>query len=159
LPKLFREGTSFDAAIYLLLFLFKPSAQEGEHMETPKTVPIGGNGSNGASASNGTSGTNGSWDRNVEQAKSTAHSTIDRLSENAQPTVEKLTATAHQAVDKLCDVASQATATFSGKMSSAKGSQQQLLDDTRAYVREKPAAAIAIAVAAGFLLRSLFRSR
>jgi ElaB/YqjD/DUF883 family membrane-anchored ribosome-binding protein len=122
-------------------------------METPKTVPIGGNGSNGAS------GTNGSWDRNVEQAKSTAHSTIDRLSENAQPTVEKLTATAHQAVDKLCDVASQATSAFSGKMSNAKGTQQQLLDDTRSYVREKPGTAIAIALAAGFVLRSLFRSR
>lgn len=125
-------------------------------METPKTVPIGGNGSNGAS---GSSGTNGSWDRNVEQAKSTAHSTIDRLSENAQPTVEKLAATAHQAVDKLCDAASQASTVFSGKMSSAKGTQQQLLDDTRSYVREKPGTAIAIAVAAGFLLRSLLRSR
>lgn len=123
-------------------------------METPKSVPIDGNGSNGANGSQ-----NGSWDRTVEQAKSTAHSTIDRLSESAGPAVEKISASAHQAIDRLSDVASQASAAFSGKMSSAQGTQQQLLEDTRAYVREKPGTAIAIAVAAGFLLRSLFRSR
>ncbi len=120
-------------------------------METPKTVPIDGNGANGSQ--------NGSWDRTVEQAKSSVHTTIDRLSESARPAVDKISASAHQAVDKLSDVASQASAALSGKMSSAQGTQQQLLDDTMAYVREKPGTAIAIAVAAGFLLHSIFRSR
>jgi ElaB/YqjD/DUF883 family membrane-anchored ribosome-binding protein len=120
-------------------------------METQNTAPIGSNGSDASS--------NGSWDRKVEQAKSGAHSTIDRLSESAGPAVDKLSAAAHQAVDKLCDVAGQASSALSGKMSNAQGTQQQLLEDTRSYVREKPGTAIAIAVAAGFLLRSLFRSR
>ena len=120
--------------------------------DTPKTVPVsGGNGANGSS--------NGSWNRTVEQAKSSAHSTIDRLSESAGPTMEKISTTAHQAIDKLSDMASQASEAFSGRLSQAKGSQQELLDNTRAYVRERPGTAIAIAVAAGFLLRSLFRSR
>jgi ElaB/YqjD/DUF883 family membrane-anchored ribosome-binding protein len=135
----------------LPLFIQIQSIQEGERMETPKTVPIGSNGSDAS--------TNGSWDRKVEQAKSGAHTTIDRLSEGARPAVDKLSAAAHQAVDRLSDVASQASSAFSGKMSDAKGTQQQLLDDTRAYVREKPGTAIVIAVAAGFLLRSLLRSR
>lgn len=120
-------------------------------METPKTVPIGSNGSSAAS--------NASWDQGVEQAKSSAHDTIDRLSEGARPAVDKLSAAAHQAVDKLSNVAAQASSAFSGKISDANLTQQQLLDNTRAYVREKPGTAIAIAVAAGFLLRSLFRSR
>ncbi len=120
-------------------------------METQNTAPNGSNGAAGA--------TGGSWDRKVEQAKSGAHSTIDRLSESAGPAVDKLSAAAHQAIDKLCDVAGQASSALSGKMSDAQGTQQQLLEDTRSYVREKPGTAIAIAVAAGFLLRSLFRSR
>lgn len=132
-------------------------------METPKSVPVSSNGSNGVGAAgnvNVTSGSNSaSWDRTVEQAKSTAHTTVDRLSEGARPAVDKFSSAAHQAIDKLSDVAAQASGAFSGRMTDVKGSQQQLLDDTRSYVREKPGTAIAIAVAAGFLLRSIFRSR
>ncbi|MDQ9171460.1 hypothetical protein Q8A64_13685 [Oxalobacteraceae bacterium R-40] len=143
--------TNTESSFPLAVFTYIQLLQEGASMETPKTVPIGSDAPNGSNSA--------SWDRTVEQAKSGAHTTIDRLSESARPAVDKFSATAHQTVDKLSDVASQASATFSEKFSQAKGSQQQLLDDTRAYVREKPGTAIAIAVAAGFILRSIFRSR
>lgn len=102
---------------------------------------------------------NGNWDRKVEQAKTGAHSTIDRLSENARPAVDKLSASAHQAVDRLSDMACQAAASFSGKVGNPKDMQEQLLADAREQVREKPVAALAIAVAAGFILSRLFSSR
>jgi ElaB/YqjD/DUF883 family membrane-anchored ribosome-binding protein len=134
---------------------FKFIDQEGGSMDTdtPKTVPIGAGGSNeGATA-------NGSWNQSVDQAKTGAHGAIDKFAESARPAVDKLSASAHQAVDKLSGLAAQANTAFSGKMSLAKGGQEQLLEDTRAYVREKPGTALAIAVAAGFILSSLFRSR
>lgn len=128
-------------------------------MDTPKNVPISTNGANGANGTDGSSGGNGSWDRTVEQAKAGAHNTIDKVAESMRPAVDKLSSSAHQAVDRLSGAASEASVKFSEKFTQAKTAEEQLLSDTREYVREKPGTAIAIAVAAGFLLRSLFRSR
>jgi ElaB/YqjD/DUF883 family membrane-anchored ribosome-binding protein len=120
-------------------------------MDTSKNFP-----SNTGSANGGTSST---WDRTVDQASADAHKTIDKVSDVARPGVDRLASGAHQTVDKLSDAVTQAAAVLSEKASQLKDLQTQLLSDARVRVREKPVTTIAIAVAAGFLLRHLLRSR
>jgi ElaB/YqjD/DUF883 family membrane-anchored ribosome-binding protein len=116
-------------------------------MDTPKIVPTGSNGSAG------------NWDSTVDQAKTGAHTTIDKVSESARPAVDKAVSTAHETVDRLSDSASQAATALSDKMSQVMEMQEQLLQDARVRVRDRPVTALAIAAAAGFLLSSLLRSR
>jgi ElaB/YqjD/DUF883 family membrane-anchored ribosome-binding protein len=49
--------------------------------------------------------------------------------------------------------------TLSEKIGPIQNLQEQLIEDVRVHVREKPVAALAIAIAAGFLLSQLLRSR
>lgn len=116
-------------------------------METPKIVPSGSNSSPG------------NWDSTVEQAKSGVHSTIDKVSETARPAVDKAAEAAHDTVERLSDTATQAANMLSDKMSQLMEVQEQLLQDARVRVRDRPVTALAIAAAAGFLLASLLRSR
>ena len=57
------------------------------------------------------------------------------------------------------EAATQAAMTLSEKIGPIKDLQEQLIEDARVRVREKPVAALAIAIAAGFLLSQLLRSR
>jgi len=116
-------------------------------MDTPKIVPTGSN------------STAGNWDNTVEQAKSGAHSTIDKVTESARPAVDKMASTAHESVDRLSDSAAQTATMLSDKMSQLMDMQEELLEDARVRVRDRPVTALAIAVAAGFVLASLLRAR
>src|SRR4030081_3624722 len=105
-------------------------------MDSPKTLPAGTNGSNGA------------WDRTVDQASTTVHKTIDKLADAARPAVDRLSSGAHQAVDRISGAATQAAMTLSEKIGPIQNLQEQLIEDVRVHVREKPVAALAIAIAA-----------
>jgi ElaB/YqjD/DUF883 family membrane-anchored ribosome-binding protein len=115
-------------------------------MDTPKIVPTG------------SSGSTGNWDNTVEQAKSSAHSTIDKVTESARPAVDKMSSTAHDTVEKVSDSAAQTAAMLSDKMNQLMDMQEQLLEDARMRVRDRPVTALAIAAAAGFIIASLLRS-
>lgn len=115
-------------------------------METPKIIPSSGSAS-------------GTWDTNVEQAQSAAHDTIDKVSQQARPAVDRLSEKAHQTVDRLSGAASQAASTLSEKASHYREVQDHLVTGARDQIRERPVAALAIALAAGFVLRHLLSSR
>lgn len=104
-------------------------------------------------------GASGNWDNTVEQAKSSAHGAIDKMSESARPAVDKMSSTAHDTVNRLSDSAAQTATMLSDKMSQLMEMQQELLEDTRGRVRDRPVTALAIAIAAGFILHGLIRSR
>ncbi|MDO8299584.1 hypothetical protein [Lacisediminimonas sp.] len=95
----------------------------------------------------------------VEDVRSTAHEGIEQATQAAAPVMDRLSSTAHSAADRLSDFASQARSTLSDKASQLKDVQSQVVADTRQRIRDKPMAAMAIAVAAGFLVRQLFRRR
>jgi ElaB/YqjD/DUF883 family membrane-anchored ribosome-binding protein len=118
-------------------------------MENPEITPVSSSGNGATNA----------WDHRVDKFRSVAHARIDRLSESARPAVDQWSASAHQTVDKLSSGAAQAAAVLSEKFGQLRDSQQQVLSNTRERIREKPMLAVGIAVAAGFLLRQLFRSR
>jgi ElaB/YqjD/DUF883 family membrane-anchored ribosome-binding protein len=116
-------------------------------METPNIVPAGSNGANG------------SWESKVDHAKSGVHNTIDKVSDAARPAVDNLSASAHATVDKLSNSLTQAATVLSEKLGQLKEVQENIIADARVRVRDKPVTALAIAVAAGFLIRHLLRLR
>jgi ElaB/YqjD/DUF883 family membrane-anchored ribosome-binding protein len=101
----------------------------------------------------------GSVARSVQSGTSIAHDRIDAATEAARPAVDRLLTGAHQAVDKLSGYAAVAADSVSEKSAQLKEAHAKLMANGRTQVREKPAMAIGIAVAAGFLLGRLLRSR
>lgn len=93
----------------------------------------------------------------MEATRDKAHESIDKATHAAEPVMDRLSSTAHSAVDRLSGFASQASSRFSGRASQFKDVQSQVVADTRQRIREQPMAALAIAAAAGFLLRQLFQ--
>jgi ElaB/YqjD/DUF883 family membrane-anchored ribosome-binding protein len=116
-------------------------------MESPKILPASPNGSGGT------------WNRTVDKASATAHSSIDKLSSSMRPAVDQFSSSAHQTIDRLADAAAQATASITEKVGQWKELQGQVVADARIRVQEKPVTAIAIAIAAGFVISQLLRSR
>ena len=102
-------------------------------------------------------GREGKAQQAVESTRDKTHEAIDKTAQAAAPVMERLSSTAHSAVDRLSGFASQASSRFSGGASQFKDVQSQVVADTRQRIREQPMAALAIAAAAGFLLRQLLQ--
>jgi ElaB/YqjD/DUF883 family membrane-anchored ribosome-binding protein len=97
--------------------------------------------------------------RAIDQAGASVHGTIDKVSNAARPAVDRLASGAHQTVDKIAGAAGQAVETFGIKGKQLSDAQARLAEATRNYVRDNPAVAIGIAIAAGFLLSRVLSSR
>jgi ElaB/YqjD/DUF883 family membrane-anchored ribosome-binding protein len=81
--------------------------------------------------------TQGSTDKNIERASSTAHDAIDRATQTASQYAER----------------------FGEKADEWLEMKDTWVEGTREYVRENPIAALGIAIAAGYVLSMLMRSR
>ena len=101
----------------------------------------------------------GTLARTVDQASTGAHDVIDKVSGAARPAVDRFASGAHQAVDKIASAASQAAETLGMKGAQLKNAQVRAMEQCRGYVRENPVTALGIAIAAGYLLSRLWRSR
>ncbi|MEQ8859182.1 MAG: hypothetical protein RIC56_11070 [Pseudomonadales bacterium] len=66
---------------------------------------------------------------------------------------------AHDAVDRIAAVAAQAADSLGVKGDQLNDAQKKFTAGTRDYVREHPAAALGIAVAAGYVLSRLLSNR
>ena len=97
--------------------------------------------------------------RAVDEAGAGAHEAINKVSDAARPAVDRVAAGAHRVVDKVAGAAGQAAQTLGVKGEQLKDFQNRALDQTREYVRENPVMALGIALAAGYLLSMLLRSR
>ena len=73
--------------------------------------------------------------------------------------VDRLAQSAHDAVDRAASAASSVYERFSDKGEEFMQMPQDWMEAAREYVRERPLQAIGIAVAAGYLLSVLMRSR
>ncbi len=73
----------------------------------------------------------------------------------AEVTIERVQAAAHETVEKVADATRQAAQSLGRKGEQLKNAEQQLLEDCRTYMSEKPITSLAIAVGAGFLLSRL----
>ena len=73
--------------------------------------------------------------------------------------VDRLSQTAHQAVDRASQAAASVADRMSEKYEELYAMQEDWVQAGREYVREHPVAAIGMALAAGYLLSMLMRSR
>ena len=81
--------------------------------------------------------TQGSTDKTIDRASSTAHDTVDRVAQTATAYAER----------------------FGEKADEWLEMKDTWVEGTREYVREHPIAALGIAIAAGYVLSMLMRSR
>jgi len=73
--------------------------------------------------------------------------------------VDRLSQTAHQSVDRAAQAASSVADRVSEKYEELYAMQEDWVEAGREYVKEHPVAAIGMALAAGYLLSMLMRSR
>ena len=83
----------------------------------------------------------------------------EQSTRNSQQTVDRLSQSAHQAVDRAASAASQYAERFGEKGEELMQMPQDWLETAREYVRGNPLQAVGMAVAAGYLLSILMRSR
>ena len=81
-------------------------------------------------------------------SKQAQDNSIDRMSQTAQDTI-----------DRAASVASSAYERVSSKGEELMAMHEDWMEMTREYVREKPLQALGIAIAAGYLLHMITRSR
>jgi ElaB/YqjD/DUF883 family membrane-anchored ribosome-binding protein len=73
--------------------------------------------------------------------------------------VDRLSQSAHQTVDRAAQAASSVADRVSEKYEELYAMQEDWVEAGREYVKEHPVAAIGMALAAGYLLSMLMRSR
>lgn len=106
-----------------------------------------------------TAETSGTLVRAVVDASAGAHNTVDRMSDVVRPAVDRIAAGAHQAVDGITRAASQTADSLDARGEQLRNSHARMSEQCRGYVRENPLAAIGIAVAAGFVLSRVLKTR
>ena len=97
--------------------------------------------------------------RTVDNATAGAHEVIDKISDPTRPAVDRVASGAHQAVDKIASAATQTADTLRARSRRLWSAKTQAMEQCRGYVRENPMTSLGVAVAAGFLLSRLWKSR
>jgi hypothetical protein len=97
-------------------------------------------------------GNTGTLSRAVEQARSGLHSAIDKASGAARPAVDQLSEPAHQTADTLAGAVTQAEQTLRARSGQLKDAPARLAESCRGQVRDRPLAALGLALVAGIAL-------
>ena len=116
-------------------------------METSTIRPQGADGTDGSNSS--------TFLRSVDQAGAVVHETIDKVKDPAHKAVDRATATAHSAVDSLTGTASTVAEKVSASTAKLRETSADAVNETVAFIQEKPFQAIGIALAVGFVLGRL----
>ena len=97
----------------------------------------------------------------VNRASSSAHAAIagaaDEAARRAKPAIDRVAAVAHQAVDKAAGAAGPTADWLTARGERLNATREKLVGDASSYVSSNPLKALAIALAAGFLLSRLIR--
>ena len=97
----------------------------------------------------------------VERKAGQAHDAVDavaaKASEKAAPAIDRVARAAHETVDKVAQAAGPAADWLNQSAAQLQRQQEQLVDGSRSYIRERPLVAIGIALAAGYLAGRLMR--
>jgi len=97
----------------------------------------------------------------VERKASQAHFAVDnaaaKATERAAPAIDRAAQAAHQTVDKVAQAAAPAADWINQNAEQLKQQQEALIESCRSYVRDRPLAAVGLALAAGYLVGRLTR--
>ncbi len=110
---------------------------------------------NGTLSSTDSTLTNGSLQRGVQQVGDTLHSTIDKVAEPVRGAVDRASTTAHQTVDKVTTSVHAAAEKVDTQARRLTAAPNRAVDYSRDYVRGRPLQAVAMALAAGWLIGRL----
>lgn len=95
-----------------------------------------------------------------------AKSTTSSLQKNVDRNIERVSQGAHHAVDRATDAASSVAGRFGDTVEQLAEKRDELMElpetwmeGAREYVREHPVASVGIALAAGYLLHMITRSK
>ncbi|MDB5796689.1 MAG: hypothetical protein JWP36_591 [Paucimonas sp.] len=91
--------------------------------------------------------------------KDRAQQALQDTRDKAEEGIDQATRAIKPAVERLTSMASDASSAITDRATKLYDSRGELVANTRQQIREKPMAALAIAAAAGFLLRQIFKSR
>lgn len=78
---------------------------------------------------------------------------------NTEQNIERASSTAHDAVERVAQTAAAYAERFGERAEELLEMKDNWVEGTREYVREHPVAALGIAVAAGYILSMIMRSR
>ena len=95
--------------------------------------------------------------RKADQAHLAVDTAASKVSEKAGPAIDRAAQAAHQTVDRVAQAAAPAADWISQNAEQLKQQQEMLVDSCRSYVRERPLAALGVALAAGYLIGRLAR--
>lgn len=95
----------------------------------------------------------------AEQSGSSAHQTIDRLTDAVFPAVSRAASGAHRLVDRISGTTNRVVEKLEKTATQLKDREQRLVDASSGYVREHPFRSAGIALAAGFVISRLFTMR
>ncbi len=84
---------------------------------------------------------------------------IHQASAAAHPVIDQLSAKAHDTVDKLASAASHSAETLDSQTDQLAASSQRLRHDVSVQLQRHPMAVLGVAVASGFILSWLLKSR
>ena len=93
--------------------------------------------------------------RGVDTAGAALHSGIDKMADPARNTIDRLSASAHGTVDSLASTATHAADRLAGETRRISEAPGQALEMSRSWVQDQPLAAVAGALALGFLMGRL----
>jgi len=93
----------------------------------------------------------------VDAAANSMSGTARDLAGKVQPTMDRAKQAAHQTVDRMADAAAPAAQWINDNAEQLMQQQEQLLASTRSYVRDRPLAALGIAIAAGYIVGRIAR--
>ena len=90
---------------------------------------------------------------------STVRSAAEALADKAHSGIDGLTSTVHDAVNRGTGTAATAVDSLAANGRQLLESGEKWMDATLGYVRERPVAALGVALAAGYLLSRILSSR
>jgi len=84
---------------------------------------------------------------------------IDKASAAAHPVIDQFSVKAHDTVDRLATAASHSAENFEVRTEQLTAAGQRLSNAVRSQIRRRPVAVLGVAVATGFVISWLLKSR
>ena len=101
--------------------------------------------------------TSSSVDRKASQAHEAVEAAAAKASARIAPAIDRIARAAHRTVDGAAQAAGPAANWLNENAAQLRERRQQILDNTRGYVRHRPLLATGIALAIGYLAARLVR--
>jgi ElaB/YqjD/DUF883 family membrane-anchored ribosome-binding protein len=102
--------------------------------------------------------TNSTVERRTSQAHDTVEAVAAKANQKLAPAIDRVARAAHETVDKVAQAAVPAADWINESAGQLRVQQEQLVESSRDYIRERPLLTVGFALAAGYLLGRLLRS-